>query len=326
MQQVNRALYICSTYYHVYVTLLKRMALGGAMDLVVCDDIPTGQELCRRLAESGLFGSVWYIEQSKLPREWGKNLIDWIFFQKKRRFHAIAPLLPFRVWDYKDVYIYHDGTPIGMHLIDAKKPYHLVEDSLNFYQRFEETPQATFLRRHTWKYRLRKRMGWGYFSLGDSPYTLDVEVNENNDLQLRPLPVVELSRSALRQKLNTAQTRQLVDLFGVQSVSAEQTKAALLLTEPLYRDGVCDSENKQIQIYRNVVADLRERGYDVLIKPHPRDTVDYEPLGLPVLERTFPVELLEYILGGEFACAAAVSSLAVQSVPSKQVRLYKNLI
>ena len=322
MRQIDQSLYICSTYYHVYVTLLKRMVIGGPMDLVVCDDIPTGPELCQRLRESGLFGRVWYIEQSKLPREWGKNLIDWIFFQKKRRLRAIAPLLPFRVWDYENVYIYHDGTPLGMHLIDAKKPYHLIEDSLNFYQRFEKTPQAAFLKRYTWKYRLRKLMGWGYFSLGDSPYTLDVEVNENKELQLSRVHVVELSRTALRLKLNNAQAGQMVHLFGVPPVSAKHGETALLLTQPLFLDGVCDSEGTQFDKYKEIAADLHRQGYEVIVKPHPRDTVDYTQLGLPVLERTFPVELLEYIVDGGFGCAATVSSSAVYSVLAKRYARY----
>lgn len=326
MQPVKPALYICSTYYHVYVTLLKCMVLHQAIDLVICDDLPTAEQLSQRLKHSGLFGQVWMVEQSKLPRQWGKNLIDWIFFQKKRRLKAISPLLPFSVWDYEDVYIFHDGTPLGMHLIDAKKPYHLIEDSLNFYQRFEETPQAAFLRRHTLKYKLRQLMGWGYFSLGHSPYTLDVEVNENKALQLSGPPIVEQNREKLQKQLHPEQKEQLLSLFDVPVLTIPQGWTALILTEPLYQDGVCESPGKQYSIYEKIENDLRKQGYYTIIKPHPRDTVEYETLEIPILNRAFPVELLTYLLDGKLACVAAVSSSAIEAVPAQIRKKYSHFI
>lgn len=326
MCPVKQSLYICSTYYHVYITLLKCMVLQEKIDVVVCDDIPTGRELCERLQRSGLFGHAWYVAQSKLPREWGKNLIDWVFFQKKRRLKAIVPLLPFCVWDYKDVYIFHDGTPLGMHLIDARKPYHLIEDSIDFYQRFDDTPQAIFLKRHTLKYRLRKWVGWGYFSLGDSPLTIDVEVNKNENLQLTTIPVVELPRKEMVDKLSAEDKHRLLSLFGVTQCPISLENTALLLTEPLYNDKVCPSQKVQFLKYKQIVGDLKKQGYRVIIKPHPRDTVEYSGLSVPVLEQTFPVELLNCWLQGEFECVAAVSSTAVFSVRAKRIKMYDKIL
>ena len=317
------SLYICSTYYHVYIVLLK--CLGGAEkgrpDLVVCDDIPTGKRLAEKLKESGLFFHVWFVEQSKLPREWGRNLIDWCFFQKRRRYQAISPLLPFRLDTYSDVYIFHDGTPLGMYLNDAGKPYHLIEDSLNFYQVFDRTPQAAFLKRDTLKYRLRKCFRLGYFSLGDSFNTIDVEVNEARNLQLTQLPVIEISRKALLENLDDRARSVILDIFEVGQPLQVGENTALLLTEPLCLDRVCSSLEEQVERYQKIVNDLKENGYQVLIKPHPRDTADYTVLGERCLKADFPVELLPWI-GGEFACVAAVSSSAVYSVKAKQYTHY----
>lgn len=307
-------LYICSTYYHVYITLLKQFAAPEGTDLVVCDDIPTGEKLTERLSATGLFRHVWYVEQSKLPEVRGKNPLDWVLFQHRRRFRTVRPMLPFDLDNYRDVYIFHDGTPLGMYLTDAKHPYHLVEDALNLYQRILDTAQADQLRPHTLKFRIRKLLNSGYFPLGESRFVVDVEVNENRKLQIRLPNVVELPRNQFKECLTEKDHQILLDIFGCPELDLIDAHSALVLTEPLYGDR---NMEEQISIYQKLVETLKMDGYSVILKPHPRDRADYTSLGIQVMQREFPVELLSYLPKMNFACAAAVSSFSIFELPAK---------
>ncbi len=317
-------LYICTTYYHVYITLLKQLNAPNLIDLVVCDDIPTGRELSQRLRETGLFRYVWFVQESLLPEERGKNKLDWILFQHQRRRRAIRPLLPFSVDDYQDIYIFHDGTPLGTYLTDVRKSYHLIEDSLNFYQRVRDTAQGRLLKAHTWKYWLRRLLNSGYFPLGESRYVKDIEVNENKNLQIRGKKIVELPRRELQNNLSKDGQKIVLDVFGCSVLPETGRQSALVLTEPLFADSVCDTLEVQVAIYHDVVETLRGKGLQVVIKPHPRDTANYSKLEATIWDRFFPVELLSYLPIRVFQCAVAVSSSALFSVPAKRRLFWYN--
>lgn len=304
----SRVLYICSTYYHVYITLLKQLAEPVNADLVVCDDIPTGEQLTDRLKETKLLHRVWFVRQSLLPEERGKTILDWILFQHRRRYRAVRPMLPFEVTDYRDVYIYHDGTPLGMYLADARKPYHLIEDSLNFYQRVRETAQARLLKPHNWKYKIRHFLNSGYFPLGESRYVLDIEVNDKHNLQIRGRKIVELPRTYLRDRVSPEDDALLLKVFECPELPRIDGKCALILTEPLFADGVCRSMQEQIQIYEDMSKQLMQLGYCVIIKPHPRDEANYSRVATVVLDRYFPIELLDHTPVPRPGCVAAKSS------------------
>ena len=309
---------ICTTYYHLYVTLLKRLVWGQETDLVICDDIPTGRVLVKRLRGTGLFGRVWYVEQHRLPEEFGRGRLDRVLFQHRRRYRLLRPLLPFQLEDYQEIYIYHDGTALGMFLNDARCPYHLVEDALNFYQRLQDTPQAQLLRPHDWKFRIRKLLNSGYFPLGESKYVKDIEVNENRNLQIVGKPIVELPRDAMEQKLTPTQRQLIFQIFGQPELPEMGAGTALLLTEPLYSDGVCTTLEEQVEIYQKMLKSLQAEGFQVVIKPHPRDFEDYTGLGAQVLDKNFPVELLAHLIKAPLGCAAAVSSSAVFTIQAEE--------
>lgn len=311
-------LYICSTYYHVYITLLKQFAAPEGTDIVVCDDIPTGEKLTERLSTTGLFQHVWYVEQSKLPEIRGKNRLDWVLFQHRRRFRTIHPMLPFDLDDYRDIYIFHDGTPLGMYLADAKCPYHLIEDSLNFYQQILDTSQAHHFKPHNLKYWGRKLLNSGYFPLGESRYVIGVEVNENKDLQIELPNVEELSRNSLYERLTEQEKQMLLQVFECPNLAGIDDNTAVVLTEPLYADGLCKTAQEQMDTYHALVRALKAEGYTVIIKPHPRDREDYNSLHVRILGRSFPVEIFRFLPGIRFDCAATVSSSAIFEFPAKR--------
>ena len=305
-------LYICTTYYHVYITLLKQFVGRHSADIVICDDLATGKRLSEKIREKHLFRNVWFVATKSMHDMRKHNFVDDILFQHSRRFSTLRSLLPFDVDDYDDIYIYHDGTPLGKYLNDAKKPYNLVEDSLNFYQRVRETAQAKLYKPHDFKYYVRKLFGAGYFPLGESRYVLDIEVNENRALQIDGKSIVECPREPMEKRLSAKEKKLLMDIFEPGPIEGIKQPAALLMTEPLVIDGVCDSHDEQHAIYRNIVGELKSEGFNVVIKPHPRDDSDYSAYDAVVLERYFPIELMRNMT--MFECVITISSTALFSV------------
>lgn len=313
-------LYICSTYYHVYITLLKYFAIPFKGDLVVCDDIPTGKLLTERISAYPWFHKVLFVEQSKLPEERGKGAIDWAFFQHKRRGKKIRPLVSFKLSDYTDIYIYHDGTPLGMYLADVGRKYHLIEDSLDFYKSVRSSAQARCLHKRSWKYGLQRALNAGYFPLGESRFLIDVEVNDKRDLQIEGQTIIERPRDALEQYLTDEQKATLMEIFGCARFEVED-KTALVLTEPLYKDGVVFTEKEQEEVYRGIVRYLCKNGYRPVIKPHPRDDMNYSTFGCQVLNRFFPTEMFALLGTARIPCAAAVGSSGLKRLNAEN-KLY----
>lgn len=312
-------LYICSTYYHVYITLLKLFSCHESqkIDLVICDDIPNGKLLSDRIRKTSLFSNVWFIRQREFPTTDSKNLIDAIISQHRRRAAAIRPMLPFSVHDYEDIYIYHDGTALGSYLNDEKCSYHLIEDALNFYQYVYQSSQAQLMYPHNFRYKMRKLLRAGYFPLGESIYILDIEVNEKSNLQIPSTKVIEKPRAELEQVLTPDRVQKLYEIFGYTWTSSLEAYKAIILTEPLYQDNFCSTQEEHHQIYRSITDFLCSKGFSVYIKPHPRDDTDYTSYPAVVIERYFPSELFKLQGNASFDCAVAVASSSLINFPAK---------
>ena len=316
---------ICSTCYHVYISLLKQFASPDKrMELVICDDIPDGASLTARLEDTGLFHEVWFVRETELPGMWKKNALDAVLFQHRRRRRVLRRLLPFQLERYRDIYIFHDANQLGSYLNDIKKPYHLIEDSLDFYQHILDTPQAKLLKPHDLKYHLRRLLGSGYFPLGESRYVLDVEVNDAHHLQISLPNVKQVSRAALEESLTPQNRELLLSVFDCPELLALPENSALLLTQPLFADGEAESLDAQAAVYRVIADALEKEGYTAILKPHPRDKADYSGFGCLQLKGSFPVELLNFLPGVAFACTACISSSAALSVKAEKHYTWKN--
>ncbi|MGN6125433.1 MAG: glycosyltransferase family 52 [Humibacter sp.] len=96
----------------------------------------------------------------------------------------------------------------------------------------------------------------------------------------------------------------------------------LIYTQPLAHIGHC-SRFEQREMYRGMVA---KYGAAVcVIKPHPADTVDYRPLGVPVMDRSMPSEVLNLIAEtADIDLAVSFSSSAVNTTrfARRRVRLF----
>ena len=316
--KTNRRVYICHTYYHVYIAVVKelvgRREQSGSADIILSTMSNDFESLEDRLKKSGVFENIYtYDEQEdvtseevmKYHRDRGNivlNLVQRITYTK-----LLGKLqenyIPTDISKYGDVYVFCDSDPIGYYLNYKKIYYHAVEDGLNSGLLDDQARNAN---KGAWP--LKKAMaklGLIFIESGYSKYCLDYEVNDIKANHSLPPNVVEIPREELDKKLSVEDHRILVEIFltdpdrlvgQLLNRNANDTNKpnVMILTEPL-----CELDVRK-KMFADIVDEYKD-DYRVIIKPHPRDLLDYEKEfpGVVVVKDRFPMEVLGDITGFE---------------------------
>ncbi|MCM1188875.1 MAG: glycosyltransferase family 52 protein [bacterium] len=316
-------IYVCHTYYHVYVTFLKELSLPkeqqGQAVLVLSSLSIDFENLKERVESTGLFREViefdekreeFFPELARYRKDtgsfWG-NLRNRIRFT--RRYAELeAPYVPVDFREYEDIYVYCDSDPIGYYLNQNRIRYHALEDGLNCLKNFDA---ARYDNRGN--FQLKKILSM-YFNLifvqnGYGKYCLDMEVNDISAIRYPCPRYIEQPRQKLADRL-TQEDRQIIlrafirDKERLERQIAEMGRESdkiLILTDPL-----CTLEVRE-KIFRDIIRMYEQEGR-IFLKPHPRDSLDYRRLfsEYPQFDATVPMEMLNFFPGLRFKKAVAV--------------------
>ncbi len=310
---MKERIYVCHTYYHVYVTCLKELALPkerqGQATLVLSTMSNDFGNLKERAEGCGLFEEVVMFDEK-----------EDVFFPELQRYHTdkgnlvlnmLARIkytkmfgrlekayVPVDFRQYRDIYVFCDSDPIGYYLNYEKIYYHALEDGLNCIQYYDTARYDN--RGHFGFKAWMAARGLIFIQNGYGRYCLDMEIN---DLSVVPYPCkkyIEVPRAGLVDRLTEGDKELLIRLFieNMDELLAQLKQGAadkvLVLTEPLCA----------LDVRRKLFADVIEeygviggRKGQVLIKPHPRDVLDYrkEFAEYIVLNPMFPMEILNFI-------------------------------
>ena len=308
---MKKRVYVCHTFYHVYVACLKECYLPiserGNADLVLSTMSNDFGDLKERVVESELFDEVFLFEEkedvqfpelTKYHVDRGNLLINML---ARIRYTKLLgklqePYVPVDFKSYEDVYVFCDSDPIGYYLSYKKIRYHALEDGLDCI-RYYDTARYD----NKGHFRLKaflSSINLIFIQNGYGKYCIDMEVN---DISVCPYPCpkyVELRRELLVEHLSQDDKDQIVKLFlknidelKERFISGENHEhKVLILTEPL-----CSLEVRE-KIFRDVISEQGQNA-QVILKPHPRDVLDYEKL-FPeyiVLSGKFPMEIMNFI-------------------------------
>lgn len=337
--KVRERIYICHTYYHVYVTFLKELALPeekrGQADLVLSSMSNDFEKLKERVESTGLFQRViefdekredFFPELARYRRESGSflgNLKNRIRFT--RRYAELeAPYVPVDLKEYRDIYVYCDSDPIGYYLNQNRIYYHALEDGLDTLKNIDAARYDN--RGH---FRLKAFLSM-YLNLifvqnGYGKYCLDMEVNDIAAIRYPCPRYIEQPRQALVDRLTEQDKNMILQAFIRDKAVLERQIAEsgrvgdkiLVLTEPL-----CTLEVRE-KIFRDVIARYEPEG-TIFIKPHPRDKIDYREKfpQYPQFDATVPMEMLGFFPGLRFKKVVGVlTELRGISFADETVRL-----
>ena len=304
-------IYICHTYYHVYMSVIKELALQKTIsdkaDIILSTMSNDFETLDMRLRESGLFDQVFtYDEQEDVTsdtimehhRNRGNllsNMYHRIIYTKM--LGALQePYIPTDLKAYKDVYVFCDSDPVGYYLNYKKIPYHAIEDGLNSGKLDD---QARLSNAGAFKLKcLLAKTGLIFIECGYSRYCIDYEVNDISANHSVPPNVIEVSHESITAGLDAADHEILARIFisdwdEIRSVLVREPGSkptAMILTEPL-----CEYDVRK-KLFADII-DMYKDDYEVIIKPHPRDELKYDELfdGVTVIRSRFPMEVLNDI-------------------------------
>lgn len=313
---MSKRIYICHTFYHVYISCLKELNLPkeerGNADLLLSTLSNDFGNLEERAEKSGLFGLIlpyeekeesYFPQLQKYHKDRGNIVLNML---ARMRFTKLfgklqAPFVPVDLKKYDDIYVFCDSDPIGYYLNAYKIPYHALEDGLDCIRYYD-----------TARYDNRGHFGlkaWMasknliFIQNGYAKYCIDMEVNNMSVLPYPCPKYIEKPREELTKGLLDDDKRILVSIFmenlpelEEQLVQCPKDKPrALVLSEPL-----CDLQTRE-RIFKDIIRDYCEECV-VLIKPHPRDVLDYKTLFSEniIIEGKFPMEILNFIPGLAF--------------------------
>ncbi len=316
-------IYVCHTYYHVYVTFLKELKLPaqehGRATLVLSGMSCNFENLKERVESTGLFEEVLEFDEkneSFFPelakwRQSAGNFVGnlWRRIQFTRRYARLQePYIPVDFREYGDIYVYCDSDPIGYYLNQKHIYYHALEDGLNCLKNFDAARYDN--RGHFGlKAFLSRRLNLIFVQNGYGKYCLDMEVNDISLIQYPCPRYIEEPRQALADRL-TEEDKQLIlkafirDKEKLERQIRESSQVGdkiLILTDPL-----CTLEVRE-QIFRDIIKRFEPEG-TIFLKPHPRDTLDYQRLfgEYPQFDATVPMEILNFFPGLRFKKVVAV--------------------
>ncbi len=322
-------IYVCHTYYHVYVTFLKELKLRaahkepgtdpGTADLVLSRMSNNFENLKERVESTGLFREVIEFDEKREDffselakwRKGGKNFLGnlWCRIRFTKLYAKLeAPYVPVNFKEYKDVYVYCDSDPIGYYLNQNRIYYHALEDGLNCLKNFDAARYDN--RGHFGlKVFLSKKLNLIFVQNGYGKYCLDMEVNDSSLIKY-PCPYyVDEPRQALVDRLTREDKDIILQAFirdkeGLQRQiddCGDVGDKILILTDPL-----CTLDVRE-RIFKDIIAKYEKEG-TIFLKPHPRDELDYRKLfaEYPQFDATVPMEMLNFFPNLRFKKAVAV--------------------
>lgn len=319
----KKRIYICHTYYHVYVSFLKEFCRSdvecGGATLMLSTMSNDFESLKERVKATNVFEEIlcfeekrddFFPELKKYKEDRGNKILNLISRIKFTREYARLeePYVPVNLREYRDIYVYCDSDPIGYYLNQKKIKYHAVEDGLNCLKNFD-TARYDNRGMFSLKAFLSNRLNLIFVQNGYGKYCIDMEVNDKKVLKYQCPKYVEKSRKEMEDALTDEQKTILIKAFVRDEKSLqrqieranERDKKILVLTDPL-----CTLEIRR-HIFEDIIK-MYEREGAVFIKPHPRDKLDYRKLfsQYPQFDATLPMEILNFFPNLHFNKVVAV--------------------
>ncbi len=315
-------IYVCHTYYHVYVTFLKELQLrgdAGRATLVLSKLSNNFENLKERVESTGLFEEVVEFDEKRddfFPElaKWKKgtgNLIGNLLYRMK--FTSLyakmqEPYIPVNFREYKDIYVYCDSDPIGYYLNQNKIYYHALEDGLNCLKNYDA---ARYDNRGNFRLKafLSRKLNLIFVQNGYGKYCIDMEVNDISVIKYPCSRYIEQPRQKLVDRLTEKDKELILQAFirDMEQLKEQIEESGnigdkiLILTDPL-----CSLDIRE-QIFRDIIKMYEGEG-TIFLKPHPRDELDYRTLfaEYPQFDATVPMEMLNFFPGLRFKKVVAV--------------------
>lgn len=324
-------LYICFTYYHTLITLIKLLHSDEKADLLLANNIPNYTDLIGRLNGTGRFENIYEYDAIKFRSESKtKSALQRAMLGRRNVMRIVPNCINVTLEKYEDIYVYADMTGIGRYIIGRNINYHLIEDALDFFVYFDkyyDISDSSFSKTG-FKKRIKNFFHIGFTCWGQAKCCLDIEVNSLNGIKVPVDKVKAVSRKEMFQNLTIAQKKVIYGVYVPNGLkwNNDQSKSVILLTQPLFEDHWVETEDQQLKVFEGIVNDLKKDGYSITIKPHPRDIIDYSNIEKRYMcshiDKNIPSEVLNFNSEAFFDLAVSITSTAINFLENVHERRF----
>ncbi|MFS1931118.1 polysialyltransferase family glycosyltransferase [Vibrio cyclitrophicus] len=314
---MNCDVYVCQTIYHLYQTLLLTCN-GDKKVIVILTDFTKGLvDYKERLKIIPNIHDVIYIENEKIEiKIKSKNVFEKIFLLSRykenilKEYNLNYPELNDLIKN-SSVKLFVDKSFIGHYCCFVNERVTLLDDGEANY----------FPNKFNIMYFIKHHIFSIPFGRGRSRYIKSVHYREPCKVppcQRRYIgkKLFSLDLNLLEQGLTNSDKEYILDFFGVLSIQSKNEHNCILFTQPFSEDGFI-SEDMKISIYANIVKSKLKQGYLVYVKPHPRESTNYEAFlgysNVIVLSSLFPSEVFNIIKNFSFDEGIAIQSTALST-------------
>ena len=297
----KETLYIFNTQYQFLIALIK--VKDDGTDSLAIVNRRLDERIQRILIKENIVKDIIHIDES---------IFAFCKSMPQRR------ELKIRLKNFDKVNIFIDHFTIGAYLDKYKIPYNTIEDGYNFfmyeYRDFRDklfTKEATI---QDYKEFIKHILFCKKNKPGFGKYCQSIEVN---DISVVPKDeryhkFKEVPRKELFENISEERKQLILRVFGVEELSGVQDKSILILTQPLSLDRLMNSDDKQYGFYKRICDKYLSKGYEVYLKPHPRDSITYRNInGIKLIAQTVPMELIEMVSDVKFERIITHSSTAI---------------
>ncbi len=308
---MQKRIYICHTFYHVYVACLKESYLPekerGRADLLLSKMSNDFGDLNLRAEQSLFFNKVYMFDEkedtffpelTQYHTDKGNLVLN--MFSRIKYTKLLGklqePYIPVDLTKYKDIYVFCDSDPIGYYLNYKKIRYHALEDGLDCIRYYDTARYDN--RGHFGLKAFLSSLNLIFIQNGYGKYCMDMEVN---DISVCPYPCkkyIEQKREELVENLTDKEREEICRIFikDIEELKKQfntginHEHKVMILTEPL-----CTLDVRE-KIFKDLILEYG-RDAQIILKPHPRDLLDYETLfpDCVVIKGRFPMEVMNFI-------------------------------
>ena len=220
--------------------------------------------------------------------------------------------------EYDNIFIYMDAHPFAYYLMYHKKKFHLIEDALDFFKYYDEYYHVNKEEYIPGTLRYWKRRLFNYFSWGYSPYVIDIEVNDLDGIRIPHDKVKVVPRKEMFSQLSAEDKLLIYETYVSGELSYNKSggnKTAVIFTQPLLKDKFVNTEDEQLLVFENIARDWHNKGYSLILKPHPRDEMNYKKIidkyHIAFIDKNLPSEILNFNPDFHFDVAIALTTTAI---------------
>ena len=304
-------------FFFLYISLLKAFHFkndypASKLYLIMTDHFPGGTIYKKRIEELRLFESIFIVHDLKVRKKFSgkKNTLKRIFYRKKLLLELFNDDLNeslIKALEESEINLFLDSTQFVqlLYYLFPDNNYRLFEDGERIYMEFKDDWQH-YIKHYVLNYPKK---------YGSDPQIKEVVVQHPSNL---PKHIREKRQKINFHELSTSlkekEKNQILNVFMDNSDFKLESsgKKMLLITQPLSEDGYIAEEYK-MDLYSRIMNNYGS-GFKIYIKPHPREKTDYSVFkNANIINRSFPLELLDYLNDFQFDRGVTLFSSAIKN-------------